>query len=223
MGLILATVAAVAVAVAVGSWWFSTDQVARRAMRGVPLRSIRDVAAGERVRIVGKASGDASIPAPLSGRSCFYWRVTVQELRRHGRNSRWETIIDEQEGVDFTVRDATGSALILTSHAQCVLDKDVHYSSGFLKDADPVLEQFLAQRGHSSGGVVFNKSMRYHEGVVEPGETVAVVGIGRWERDPTEPARAGGGYREGAMPMRLVLDPPDDGPLLLSDEDSAKR
>ena len=63
--------------------------------------------------------------------------------------------------------------------------------------------------------------MRYREGVLGAGETVAVVGTGRWERDPDESPRAGAGYRDAEMPKRLVLQAPEDGsPLLLSDEPS---
>lgn len=216
VGLIV-VVAVVGVIVMFAVWWFSAEQVARRAMRAVPRKAIRDVAEGEKARIVGSVELAQSIAAPLTGRACAYWRVVVQELRG-GKNRRWVTVIDEHEGVDFFVRDESGKALIKTELVTPLLEKDAALSSGFLNDATPELEAFLAARGRSSKGWVFNKSMRYREGVVEHGETVCVVGVGRWERDPDERAGAGAGYREAEMPMRLVMSSPDDGNLLLSDE-----
>lgn len=199
-------------------WYFSADQKARRAMRSVPRLDIEHVSEGEKARIVGTVEVGETVAAPLSGRACAYWRVTVQEQRGGGKNRHWVTIIDEHDGVDFFLKDGKAKALIETVHVQAVLEKDGKFSSGFLNDAGPELEAFLAERGHSSQGWVFNKNMRYHEGVVEPGEIVCAVGVGRWERDPDEQASAGAGYREAQMPKRLRLVSPDDGPLLLSDE-----
>lgn len=206
--------------VTLGGWYFSADQRARRAIKAAAVRTIPDVIEGERARVVGEVELIGSLVAPLSARTCGYWRVIVQE-RRGGKNKRWVTLVDEHEGVDFFVRDGANKALVKTIHSQAVLEQDAGYSSGFLNDATPELEAFLSQRGHSTQGWVFNKDMRYREGVIEAGETVAVVGTGRWERDPDQGPRAGAGYRDAEMPKRLVLQAPEDGsPLLLSDEPS---
>lgn len=206
------------VAVVIGAlWWLSPDQRARRAMKAVPQKVIRDVADGERVRIVGEVEVRETVVAPLSGRSCAYWRVTVLERRGSGKSARWVTIIDEQDGVDFVLRDPTGKALISTELVTATLEKDANSSSGLFSDAPAEIEAFLESRGHTSEGALFNKSMRYREGAVMGGETLCVVGVGRWERDPEEGARAGAGYRDVEQPKRLVLRAPPDGPLLLSD------
>jgi hypothetical protein len=209
---------AVIVVIFLASWWFSADQRARRAMKAVPRRRVAEVIEGEKARVVGRVEVERTVTAPLSGRPCAYWRVVVEEKRSSGKSSHWRTIIDEHDGVDFFLRDEDGKALVKTAFVHAVLEKDSHFSSGLFDDAGPELEAFLAQRGHSSTGLVFNKTMRYREGVVEPGELVAAVGVGRWERDPDEQARAGAGYREARLPERLVLDAPAEGPLLLSDE-----
>lgn len=198
-------------------WWFSTDQEARRAMRALAVHRIDDVLTGQKARIVGEVEPLRTIHAPLSGRACVYWRVHVEEYRRSGKNGRWHTIVDEHEGVDFLLRDGDQKALIKAAYVHPVLERDGSWSSGVMNEAAPELKAFLAERGHSTEGWVFNKSMRYREGVAEPGELVAVVGVGRRERDPDEHARPDG-YRDVAMPERLVMDAPEDGPLLLSDE-----
>ncbi|MCB9593122.1 MAG: hypothetical protein H6719_10350 [Sandaracinaceae bacterium] len=199
-------------------WYFSDDQRAKRAMRGAPRRVIADVLEGERARVVGEVHVEAPVASPLSGRLCAYWRVIVEEKISRGKSSYWRTIVDEAGGVDFFLRDDSGKALVRTSHVQAVLDGDARGGSGFLNDPTPELTAFLAARGHDTQGWIFNKTIRYREGIAEPGETVAVVGRGRWERDPDEAARAGEGYREAVSPKRLVVEAPESGPLLVSDQ-----
>lgn len=202
--------------IAFGSWFFSADQRQRRKMRSVPTRSIREVMDGELVRITGEAEIASPIAAPLTGRPCAYWRVVVKERRRSGKNSYWATLIDDHEGVDFVLRDETGGALVRTDHARAVLDKDASGGTGFFDRETEELEIFLAERGHSTHGFIFKKTMKYYEGVIEPGETITALGVGRWEVNPDPGAQGPAGFRE--RPKRLVLDAPDDGPLLLTDE-----
>ena len=219
MNIVAVIVLAIAVVAMIGflSWWFSADERARRAMRSVPHRAIGEVIEGEKVRIVGPAEIEAPLSAPLSGRPCAVWRVVVEERVRSGKSSYWRTLVDESEGAEFRILDGTGTAIVSPVHFQAVLDRDMKASSGFLNDAGPELEEFLTARGHSSKGWVFNKTMRFREGVLEPGESVCVMGVGRWEADPEEQAVADG-YRTASQPKRLIVDAPADGPLLLSDQ-----
>lgn len=214
------SVLAVAVVIAIVVWWLSPDQRARRAMRATPRREIGDVIEGERARIVGTVHLTTEpVTAPLTGRPCAYWRVVVEEHRRGGRSGRWVTLVDEHDGVDFVVEDGTGKALIRTSHVQVVLENDAKYSTGILSEPTPRLLGFLEARGIPSKGLLFNKDMRFREGIVEHDETVAVVGIGRWQRDPDAKALAEG-YRSAELPKRLVMEAMEDSPLLLSDDAS---
>ena len=206
-----------------GSWYFSADQRAKRAMRGVPARSISDVIEGELARVVGRVEVDGPVLAPLSGRPCAYWRVVVERNEGGGRNSTWRKLVDESDGVDFALLDETGKAWVRTLHVSAVLDGDARGGSGFLQDPTPELRAFLHERGHDTQGLFFNRTIRFREGVAEPGEVVAVVGVGRWERDPDEEARAGAGYRDAVTPKRLVVDAPEAGPLLLSDQSDVTR
>ncbi|MEZ4336868.1 MAG: hypothetical protein R3B82_09595 [Sandaracinaceae bacterium] len=199
-------------------WYFSADQRTKRKMRAIPVRAIGEVMEGEVARVVGKVRVDAPLIAPLSGRPCAYWRIVVEEKRRRGKHSYWQTLVDEEEGTDFLLLDDTGKAKVQVSYASAVLHGDAEGGSGFLNEPTPELDSFLSARGHSTQGWIFNKTIRFREGVAEPNELVAVVGMGKWERDPEEAAMAGEGYREAVMPKRLVLSAPSEGPLLLSDE-----
>ncbi|MFK7985611.1 MAG: hypothetical protein AB8I08_06230 [Sandaracinaceae bacterium] len=203
-------------------WYFSADQRAKRAIRAVALSRISEAGDGERVRVVGQIELEAPVTSPLSGRKCAYWRVLVEERRNSGKNNTWRTLIDEHDGVDFLLRDPTGLAVVEAMHVTAVLEKDGTGGSGFLRDPSPQLEAFLAERGHDTKGWFFNKTIRYYEGVAEPGELIAVVGVAKWERDPDASTRAGEGYREAHVPKRLRIRAPEDGTaLLLSDQSDA--
>ena len=79
---------------------------------------------------------------------------------------------------------------------------------------------YLARHGESSSGWIFNKTLRFREGVLEEGETVAVVGQFFWEPDPEPmPGEMGGGYRD--HPVRLVVRAPKNRSIFLSDDPSA--
>ncbi len=89
-----------------------------------------------------------------------------------------------------------------------------------VKGAAPVLEQFLSAHGQSSHGLVFNKKLRCEEGVISVGMRVAVLGIGRREKEPLGEA-TGGSYRES--PERLLIECLDDGSLPISNAPSTLR
>jgi hypothetical protein len=181
--------------------WFSGDQVRRRAIARAPRRRIRDLRDEEVARVVGTAGVENALRAPISGRPCAYFRVVVEEQVQRGGRRHWTKILDEQDGVDFLLEDGTGEALVVTARAEAVLEQDRSQRSGVLRDASADLEAFLRKRGQSSEGFLFNRTLRYREGVVEAGERVAVVGIAR---------RTSKG--------RVRLTAPPNGALLLSDE-----
>ncbi|HEX2571680.1 MAG TPA: DUF3592 domain-containing protein [Polyangia bacterium] len=188
-----------------------------RALKKVVATSIRDVQVGQRVKIVGRlVHGENALTAPLSGRSCACYRVTVTEA---GDDCDHQ-VLDEIRSADFFVEDGSGKALVrLSGRAQLIIVEDVHRSSGTFNDPTPELKAFLERHGQSSRGVlgVFNRSLKYVEGVLEQGEQVAVVGVARLESDPDP--HAAHGYREPAS--RLVLVPPGDGDLIVTDEPDA--
>ncbi|MBL8718622.1 MAG: hypothetical protein JNL79_21755, partial [Myxococcales bacterium] len=138
----------------------------------------------------------------ISGRRCAYYRVVVEEQYESSGRRSWRDVLDEQDGVDFLVKDETGEALVKTTRVEAVLEKDRSKSSGFLRDATPELEAFLKKHGRSSEGLVFNRTLRYREGVVEAGERVAVAAL----------------VRRKTAKARPILAAPPNGSLLISDE-----
>lgn len=204
-------------AIAIYGSYFSEAAKIRRALKAAQKKTIAEVTQGEVAKIVGRVRPITELlRAPLSGRRCVYFEATVEEYRSSGKSGSWVEIIRESEVSDFLVEDGTGRALVKTSMMKALLRKDTELTSGFLNDASADLEAFLRRHGRESKGWVFNKSLRYKEGVFEPGETVSVLGQAKWEHDP-DPTEAGSGYRD--VPKRLVMDGPDNGAYLFASDE----
>jgi hypothetical protein len=93
------------------------------------------------------------------------------------------------------------------------------FRSGEAQEATSRLEAFLERHGLSSASEIGTRDeLIYREGVLEEGELVAVLGTARVEPDPDGAARS---YREVAT--RVVVDEPDEDPLMLSDTASTTR
>ncbi len=218
MNVIIAAVILFVLGAVIAGYYFSRDNRIKRAMRAAPLVAARDFQGDQLARLQGTLRyATEPLTAPLSGRSCALYVVQVEEYRSNGKSGSWHEIIREEEGREFFLDDDSGSAFVRPDGADTVLVKDAHFRSGTLNDATPGLEAFLNRNGTKSTGWLFNRSLRYKEGVLEAGELVAVCGRGVREADP-DPRSAQGGYRESAT--RVVLSQSLHAPLYISDDPS---
>jgi len=105
--------------------------------------------------------------------------------------------------VTFVIDDGTGRAIIDPTGARVAVDIDMTTRSGTFDDATPVEEQFLIRHGLRASGWMFNRTLRYREGVIEVGGTHAVKGPGVPQPDSAGLGKLGvfGGVRE--FPMRV--------------------
>ncbi len=197
-------------------WWFSEAEKTKRAIRSTPKKPIRYVREGEVVKIVGRIKYLAKpMQAPLTGRLCAYFEARA--LERHGKNSYREVAM-EKGGVEFLVDDGTGHAVVDPLMLRAAVVHDNRANSGFLREPDARMETFLSKHGQvPTSAFGFNKRMVYKEGVFEQGETIAIVGMGRFEDDPDETATTAG-YR--LRPKRLRIIAPQEGFILISDHPS---
>jgi hypothetical protein len=204
---IVAVAAAAAVLGAVGlSYVFSPDLRTRSALKKKAVTPIRGLQDGEVVRVRGRVvAGERVLGAPLSDRACVYYLATVDQ--ETGRN-HWREVAREERFVDFVIDDGTGKLHVSMSVPRVAVVRDVRTRSGTFDDASEIEERFLQRHGlRSTNFVGLNLAIRYEEGTIEPGEEVTALGLVRWE------VRAG--------QRVLILDAPDDGPLLLSDDPRA--
>ena len=185
-------------------------QALRERIASFRLRLVARTGEG-RAAIQGRARPLELLRAPLSGAAVIGFRVKVEHLGR-SRRSRWTTLVDVSEVAPFEVEDSTGRALVRPTESQLLLELETIKESGFFTSAPPELEELLQRHGETSRGFVLQKKLRWSEYLLEPGEQVFACGKARREPDP---GAEGGGFREA--PTRLVLEAPEEGPMLIAD------
>jgi len=118
---------------------FGRGLVAYRKAAGVSsiaTSPIEGLAAGE-VRVVGTVEpGISTLVSPLQSAPCVYYHARV--TRQEGRTS--ETLLNDERGVSFRVRDATGVILVLPRGAHWELPTRFSADTGITGDAPAGLQ-----------------------------------------------------------------------------------
>jgi hypothetical protein len=168
---------------------------------------IAELETGELVVVVGtvRCFAEPTLTAPLSGRRCAYYRTKLYEKDE-------QSVLHETGSQNFFVSDDSGEALVKVAEPEVVLAMDAHLSKGIFQPFGDQAQRFLEKHGLKSQKWWFERDIRFEEGLIEPGERIAVEGRAR-------PARGGaatfGGYREGST--RMLIEAPQDGRLRLTD------
>jgi hypothetical protein len=196
--------------------YFNKTARIKRKLRKSPVRSMLEVQEGEVVKVAGKITMvGRPLTAPLSGRQCSYYHIKVEQYKRQGRSSHWATIIEEEVKGDVVLKDGSSYALIDTTKVLSHLVPDKKFAAGFMNDAQGHLQAYLKKHGvDSQNWLGLNKALRFNEGVLEPGETVAALGKATWKRK--------GQITQDVPSERiLVIGSTDDNqPVYISDEPS---
>jgi hypothetical protein len=191
----------------------------RQRIIGTPTSPIAHAPGNQLVEIKGRVmpSEQGIVQTPFSGRHAVWTRITVQELRSSGRNSYWHTLLTEMDGRVFLVDDGSGQvARVMPAGASVILDKVNVASSGTFNDAQPHLEQFLMSRGlKSTSWLGLNKSMRYEEELLAPGDPVYALGPSR--REPGPPVNDGYRMVPGSQ-LVMFVGPGAENELILTNK-----
>ena len=164
-------------------YFFSKKAIIRRKLKKAPYRSLSRFKTGDIGKVIGKVEfAEEALIAPLSGRECAYFHVKVEERVKSGKSHYWKTIIEDEDTINFLIREEDKCALVEDHHIRSYIVQDRNYSSGFLNDADANLEKFLQRYSRESTGFLGNnRTLRYQEGILELNEEVAVMGEGDWK------------------------------------------
>jgi hypothetical protein len=196
--------------------YFNKAARIKRRLRKTPVSSMLQVQEGEVVKVAGKITPvGRMLTAPLSGRQCVYYHVKVEQYKRQGRSSHWATIIEEEVKGDVVLKDGNSFAMVDTSKVLSHLVPDKKFASGFGNDAKGAIEAYLRKHNvDSTNWLGMNKTLRFNEGVLEPGETVAALGKASWKRR--------GQVTQDIPADRFLIIGPDEKnqPVYLSDEPS---
>jgi hypothetical protein len=173
------------------------------------LTALRDVAEGARVRVVGRLElVEPALAAPITRRGCAAYRVELQALDEGRR-----VFVTDEQTQDFLVRDQHGElARVRARAAHLLFDHDAELRTGRAATLSPPVAAFLA-RHRQETRTALGRPLSYfvREGVLAPGQEIAIVGRARREID-----RSGrhGSYRH--PPTRLVFDAAGDEPLYVA-------
>jgi hypothetical protein len=212
--IVVAIGGAVLAAAGIKRAFFSPAARLRRALLRIPRRAIAEVRSGERVRIIGRVVPCELVEAPLSGRPCVCYEVVVNEIGKNGAGE----LLRKVHAARFFVEDESGRALIDPTRAglSLILVED-HTTHSSLFGGAPDPRQVAVFPGHAKRleNLLLLRQLEYTEGILAPGERVAVVGQGVVEPDPDSSLRPGG-YRD-APAMLLRMEGSQSLPLHISD------
>ena len=193
--------------------YFAPERRLQRRLAKMPQSTIAGVAEGAFTRLVGRADKlDEVLNAPGTGRACLCYQVIVYEVVQTSDGHEDKERFREVKSVPFVLTDSSGRAIVDPAHSSLALVKDAR---GPL-EVNQRHTAMLARQGMYDRG----KILKYTESIIEPGETVAILGSGVREPDPD--ALPEGGYR-GEQPTRLRVTGARAMPLIISDSPKTTR
>jgi E3 Ubiquitin ligase len=162
----------------------------KRLVLNTPFSKIRSASMGL-VEVSGAATGARTIPAGITGTSCYYYCATAWELRESGNSRQWKKVAEETLYVPFFVDDSTGRLLVDPQGA----DLNVHrtfrdeFSKSLFSSRNMLPEnvlQFLLRNNVGASG-----NIRLEEHCIEPGYPLFILGTLREDpgRENSAPAR----------------------------------
>lgn len=165
---------------------FSPKAIILRKLKKLPHQRVGSLRTNSYSKIEGNALNiEIPLIAPLSKRKCVFYKIRIEKKVNRGKNSRWETILDQQQIQDFFI-DQNGERVIIfpTKKPKNYFDylvTDKTTSSGTFNDPTPeFLELLNSYNIKSEGFFGFNKQLRYEEAIIEVGERVTVAGHIKW-------------------------------------------
>jgi hypothetical protein len=147
----------------------------KRLLLNTPTSKIRSASLGL-VEVNGMATGPYTIPAPITGKSCYLYHTTAWQWRDSNKNQEWEKVAEETLFVPFFLDDGTGDLLVDSLGAELDLYRDFReeYSASFFSTRNhvpPQVSAFLAR--HS---VTPARRIRLEECCIKPQNALFVVG-----------------------------------------------
>jgi hypothetical protein len=147
----------------------------RRLIMNTPSSKIRSASIGL-VEVSGLAVGPQTLVAPITGTSCYYYRTVAWQLKKSGKNEKWEIVAEECMHLPFYLDDNTGRVLVDPQDAEMEIHRDFHeefsgslFSSSF--EAPANVFAFLGRYGVSN-----DRKTRVDEYSIKPKNALFILG-----------------------------------------------
>jgi hypothetical protein len=110
--------------------------------------------------------------SPLQQKDCVHYALEIQEYRRKGKSSRWVTLFEQQVTAPFFLFDETGYVGVDFGTAEKSLGRPTTFRWSALSEMQQ--QQLLEHArktdpGFSDRGLIFKKTLRVKEVVIEVG------------------------------------------------------
>ncbi len=147
----------------------------RQLILNTPISKIRSASIGM-VELSGLAVGPYTMPAPVTGKTCYYYRTLVWEWKQSGRNRKWVKVAAECMHLPFFLDDNTGKVMVDPRGADLDLHRDFQqeFCDSFFTTKDEVPAQvrvFLSRHGVST-----TNKIKVEEFCIKPKNALFILG-----------------------------------------------
>jgi len=116
--------------------------------------------------------------SPLSKKNCVYYKYVVEEKRSSGKSSYWATIASGNKTPPFYIEDKTGKVLVDPKKAFIEIPLDLVAKSSTFRDPPEKIKRYLTAAGLKYENFLgLNKTMRFNEWIIKPGDKLYVMGV----------------------------------------------
>jgi len=183
--------------------------------RETPAKSVAETAGDGLVRIRGtvRPGEQGLLRVPLLNHQVVWYSLEVFEPQAGVSSRSARRILSMSDGLAFLVDDGSGQcALVRPEGAKALVDHQEVEFDGSADDISPDMVALLADRGFSPASLVSGTTYRCEVKMIEPGDTLDVVGPSR------RPQQGRDNYYRAHPASSLVisLDPSRNWPVVLS-------
>jgi E3 Ubiquitin ligase len=147
----------------------------RHLILNTPASKIRSASLGM-VELSGLAAGPYTMVAPITERTCYYYRTEAWEWKQSGRSKTWVKVAAECAHVPFFLDDNTGKVMVDPRGAELDLHRDFQqeFCDGLFttkQAAPPNVLRFLLRHGVST-----RNKIKVEEFCIKPKNAMFVLG-----------------------------------------------
>lgn len=148
----------------------------KRLIENIPTSTIRGLAMGL-VELCGKAENEVLLKSPFSASDCVLYKYLIEEYRSNRKSGRWVRIASGDSFVSpFRLNDGTGRIMVFPKGAELIMPLDYEFRTGGGRTPPVPVMGFMEQKGIRYKSWLGERTLRFREWFIAPGETVYVLG-----------------------------------------------